>query len=44
MAWRKIATELCDATNGEIDVPAQTVTNWAAHDATAPDQTAARAS
>lgn len=29
-SWRKIATELSDATNGEIDVPAQTVTNWAA--------------
>lgn len=43
LAWRKIATELSDATNGEIDVPAQTITNWAAFEAPI-EQPAARAS
>lgn len=27
--WRVIATELREATNGEIDVPIQTLINWA---------------
>jgi len=27
-AWRQIAAELREVTNGEVDVPAQTLINW----------------
>lgn len=42
-AWRVIGAELRDATNGEIDVPIQTLINWAPDPAEAEQQTAATA-
>lgn len=36
LAWRHIGAELRDATQGEIDVPPQTLINWAPDPAAEP--------
>ncbi|GAY12073.1 hypothetical protein [Pseudonocardia sp. N23] len=40
-SWRKIAAELNRVTHGEIDVPAQTLANWAPDPVVADEPSAA---